>query len=148
MTMIDSGSPITIFTKEMVRNIFNSDLVSARQLSKKEDYVDSNGKLFNSLGFITVDVQVGTRNIQKARFAIARDRKGSLSGRDWLAQLNFYVAEVTQSSEYTNTISTIVNKVELSPELRRYQQKLPRIFARKGKLPGHSVKFEFKEGAK
>ena len=73
---------VTIFTKEDVQKILNSDLVFARPLSKKEDYVDYNGKPLKlvKLGFITVDVQGGKRNIKEARLVIARDGKKSLIG--------------------------------------------------------------------
>ena len=82
-TKIDSGSRITIFTKEDVRNILKSDLVFTRPLSKNEQYVDYNGKPLNVLGFKTVDVQVRKRNIKKASLVIARDGKRPLFGRDW-----------------------------------------------------------------
>ena len=55
-TMIDSGSPITFFRKEDVRNIQKSDLGFTGSLSIKEQYVGYNGKPLHLLGFITVDV--------------------------------------------------------------------------------------------
>ena len=97
--MIDSGSPTKIFTKEDVRKILKSDLVFTRPLSKKEQFVDYNGKPLNLLGFFTVDVQVGKRNFKKERLVIARDGKRSLIGRHWLTQLNFLVAEAKPESE-------------------------------------------------
>ena len=147
-TMIDSGSPITIFTKEDIRQITKSDVLFTRPLPKNEQYVDYNGKRLNLLGYITVDGQVERRNIKKAKLIIVRDGKRSLIGRDWLTQLNFRVAKASKESEYPFIVNNIESKVELSPELKRIQQKFPKIFSRKGKIAGHSIKIEFKEGAK
>ena len=100
----------------------------ARPLWKKEEFLDYNGRPPNLFGFISVDVQVGKRNMKKARLIIARDGKRSLIGRDWLAQLNFHAAEAKQSSEYKNIINNIENKVELSLELKRIKQKFRKSF--------------------
>ena len=43
-TMIDSGSPITIFTQVDLRNIIEQDLIVARPLPKTEHCVDCNNK--------------------------------------------------------------------------------------------------------
>ena len=66
-TMIDSGSPITIFTKEDIRQITKSDVLLTRPLPKNEQYKDYNGKPLNLLGYITVDVQVGRRKHQEGQ---------------------------------------------------------------------------------
>ena len=132
-TMIYSGSPIKIFTKEDVRNILKSDLGFTRPLSKKEQYVYYNGKTLNLLGIITVDVQVGKRNIKKARLVIARDGKRSLIGRDWLTQLNSHVAEAKPESGFNNIINH-VDKVGLSPELKQKKNKFPKLLKRHGKF--------------
>ena len=91
--------------------------------------MDYNGIPPTLLGYITVEVQVGKRTIKKAMMIIARDGKKKVtSGEDWLAQLNFQVAEATQGSEY----NTNVNNVEFSPELKFIQQKFPKIFIMQG----------------
>ena len=74
-TMIDSGSPITIFTRDDVRKVLKSDVIFARPMPKNEEYVDYNGKPLNLIGFINVDVQLGKRTIKRARIVIARDGK-------------------------------------------------------------------------
>ena len=76
-TMIDSGSPITIFTQADLREILKLDVIFARPMPKAEQYVDYNNKPFNLLGYTT------------ARIGTSRDWKRSLIGRDWLNQLNF-----------------------------------------------------------
>ena len=72
----------------------------------------------------------------------------SLVGRDWLTQLNFRVAEGKFEDEYDYSVNNIVNKVELSPELKKMKKRFPKFFKRQGKFLGHIIKIEFKEGAK
>ena len=124
-------------------------MIFARPLQKNEEYVDYNGKPQNLIGFINVDVQVGTRTIKRARIVIARERKKPLEktigGRDWLSQSNFRVAEASKEGECTNTVNRNVNKIEMSPELKKIQQRFLKIFSRKGKILGHTIKIEFKE---
>ena len=70
-TMIDSGSPITIFTQTDLRRIHKQDVIFAILLPKTEQYVDYNNKPLNLLGFTTVNVQVGKRkhkNIHHGRW--------------------------------------------------------------------------------
>ena len=74
-TMIDSGSPITIFTQDDLRYML------ARPLPQTEQYVDYNTKPLNLLGFMTADVKVGKITIKNARIVITRDGKRSLIGR-------------------------------------------------------------------
>ena len=123
-------------------------MIFARPLPKNEEYVDYNGKPLNLIGFINVDLQVGKRTINRARIVIARDGKKSLVGRNWLTQLNYRVAEASNESQCTNTVNKIENNVELAPELKRIKQKFPDFFSRQGKITGHTVKIEFKEGAR
>ena len=61
ITMIDSGSPITMYKQADMRRILKVDLIFARPVPKHEQYVDYNNKPFNLLGFTTVDVQLGKK---------------------------------------------------------------------------------------
>ena len=147
-TMIDSGSPITIFTKEDLCQILKTDLIFARPLPKNEEYVDYNGRPLNLVGYITVDVEVGKQKMTRARIVISRDGKKSLIGRDWLTKLNYRLTEKQNEGECKNIVNNIVRKEELSPELKQIQKKFPKVFKRTGKIIGHTIKIEFKEGAK
>ena len=136
-----------------MRKILKKDVLFARPLPKGEEYVDYNGRPLNLLGLTTVDVKVGKKEIKKARVVITWDGKKSLIGRDWVTSLNFRVAD-TNMSEYNNSINTVnsnnnkIEKIERSPELKRIKQKFPKIFSRQGKIVGHTIQIEFKEGAK
>ena len=112
--IIDSGSPITIFTREDMRRLLERDLMFARPLPKNEEYVDYNGRPPNPSEFIDVDVQVGKVTIKKARMIIAREGKRSLVDRDYVTQLNFRIAEAKFESEYEHSVKNIVNKVDCS----------------------------------
>ena len=153
-TMIYSGSPITKFTQSDLKKILKTDVIFARPFPKGEEYVDYSGRPLNLLGFTTVDVKVGKKKIKKARVVITRDGKKSLIGRDWLISLNFTVADTNNKSEYNNSINNIssnktkIEKIELSPELKRIKQKFPEISSRQGKIVGHTIPIEIKEGAK
>ena len=97
-TMIDSGSPITIFTQADLREILKVDVIFAGPMPKTEQYVDYNNKPLNLLGYTTANVKVGKRTIKNARIVISRDGNRSLIGRDWLNQLNFNVGEANGNS--------------------------------------------------
>ena len=58
-TTIDSGSPITIFTQADLRKILIEDVIFARPVPRKEQYVDYHNKPSNLQGFTTVEVQWG-----------------------------------------------------------------------------------------
>ena len=153
-TMIDSGSPIPIFTQGDLREILKKDVLFARPIPNGEEYVDYNGRPLKLLGFTTVDVKVGKKEIKKARVVITRDGKKSLIGRDWLTSLNFRVADINNLNEYNNSLNNInsnnkeIEKIKLSPELKRIEQKFAKSFSRQGKIVGHMIQTEVKEGAK
>ena len=65
-TMIDSGSPITIFTQADLRKVLKVDAIFARPMPKSEQYVDYNNKPLNLLGFTNANVKVGKRTIKNA----------------------------------------------------------------------------------
>ena len=73
--MIDSGSPITIFTQEDLRKILRVNVILARPLPSNEKNVDYKNQPLNLEGFITADVQMGRKKIKNARIVITRDRK-------------------------------------------------------------------------
>ena len=48
-TMINSGSPITIFTQEDIRKVLKVDVIFARPVPENEQYVDYHNKPLNLL---------------------------------------------------------------------------------------------------
>ena len=53
---------------------------------------------------------------------IAREANKSLVGSDWLTQLNFKVAEAKSESECEHSEDSFVDRVVLSPELKKNSQ--------------------------
>ena len=76
--MIDSASPITIFTQADLPKILIVDVIPARSISSNEKYVDYNNQPLNLKGFIRADVQLEQKKIKNARTLITRDGKRSL----------------------------------------------------------------------
>ena len=141
--MIDSGSPITIFTQADPREILKLDVIFARPMSKTEQYVDNNNKPLNLLGYTTAYLKVGKRTIKNARIVISKDGKRSLIGRDWQDQLNFRVGETNENSEYSNIIQNISERQDIV----KLKEKFLNLFSRQGKIKGHKIKCEFKKDA-
>ena len=88
-TMIDLGSPITIFTAGDLRKILQHDVIFARPLPKNEECVDNNGRPLDLLEFTTADEKVVKQTLKQARIVIAREGKTLLIGRDRLTKMNF-----------------------------------------------------------
>ena len=92
------------------------------------------------------------QTLKQARIVVASEGKKSLIGKDWLAKLNFQVAESNKNSEYNNNIinniNSKTNNTEKSTELNRKENKFPNIFKKQGNIVGHTIQIEFKEGAK
>ena len=142
--MIDSRSPMTIFTQADLRELLKGDVILTRTMPKNEQYVDYRNKPLNLLGYKTVNVTVGKRTMKNARIVITRDGKRSLIGRDWLNELNFKVGEVNGNSEYAH----IVHNISERQVTEVFTQTFPKFFSRQGKLKGYQIKCEFKKDAK
>ena len=74
--MIDSGSPINIFTQaDDLLKTLEVDVIFARPLSRNENYVHYINKPLNLVGFIQADVQVGQKKIKNPQIVATRDGK-------------------------------------------------------------------------
>ena len=62
--MIDSGSPISIFTQADLRKLLRIDVKFPIPLPMNERYMDYKTQPLNRVGFINVEVQVGKRKIK------------------------------------------------------------------------------------
>ena len=141
--MIDSGSPITIFTQDDLRKFLKVDVIFARPLPKTEQFVDYNNKPLNLLGFVTADVKVGKRTIKNARIVITRDGKRPLIDRDCLNQLNFRVGEANGNSDYFNIIQNISER----QDIEKLREKFPKLLSRQRKTRGYKNECEFRKEA-
>ena len=51
-TMIDTGSPVTIFSLDEIKRIIKREKLPVRQMIESERYVDFNGKPLRLLGYV------------------------------------------------------------------------------------------------
>ena len=57
-TMIDSGSPITIFALDEIKQIMKRETLPVREMIKGKWYVDFNGKPLNLQGYVFCELQM------------------------------------------------------------------------------------------
>ena len=105
-TMVDSGSPVTIFAIDEIKQIMKRKTLFIRELPKDEEYVDFNKRKLQVLGYIFCHLEVGDSKLNKARILIANKGAKSLIGRDWLNAFNYKFVSPTKS-EGNSAIYTI-----------------------------------------
>ena len=141
-TMIDTGSPVTIFAVDEIKKIMKRDQLQVRRMVDDEKYVDFNGKPLNILGYVFCELQVGNQYV-------ARQGVKSMIGREWLSTLKLEIAPKSQDKG-----ECIVNSIEkeecekLSDETKMFVKEFPELFSRKGKIKNHKVKITIKDEAK
>ena len=72
-TMIDSGSPVTIFALDEIKQIMKRETFPVREMIEGERYMDFNGKPLSLLGYVFCELQVGNQYIKKARILIGEN---------------------------------------------------------------------------
>ena len=70
-TIIDTGSPVSIFTKRDLLKCVDEGKVVIRDMIERERYVDYNQKPLNLLGYQFVRLEVAGVTVSKARVLIA-----------------------------------------------------------------------------
>ena len=160
--MVDSGSPVTIFAIDEIKQIMKRKTLFIRELPKDEEYVDFNKRKLQLLGHIFCHLEVGDGKLNKARILIADKGAKSLIGRDWLNAFNYKFVSPTKS-EGNTAIYTIKQNVKQpnkqnNPkdssdndnhnEKIKLQNQFSSLFTRQGQIRDHTVKSEFKPEAK
>ena len=113
--MIDSGSPVTIISRDELQKILQYEVLFVRPLPEDEKYVDFNKRPVNSLGYIFCELEVGGKYIRKARTLVARPGTKSIVGRDWLNYLQ-YAIEPKTKSKFKHSINTISKEPKSPPK--------------------------------
>ena len=161
-TMVDSGSPVTIFEIDDLKKIMKRKTLFIKELPSDEEYVDFNRKRLNLLGYIFCHLEVGESKLHKARILIAQKGAKALIGRDWLKAFNYKFVSPNQSEGKQAIYKIISNsnknsKIEKENEKNihnevneqtKIKEQFNELFTRQGKLIGHEVKIEFKPHAK
>ena len=73
-TMIDTGSPVTIFELDEIKQIMKREKLQVRPMIENGRYVDFNGKPVKLLGYVFCELQVNDSYTEKARILIAKNR--------------------------------------------------------------------------
>ena len=92
-TMIDMGSPVTIFAVDEKKKIMRKKDLQVRRMVEGEKYVHFNGKPLNLLGYVFCQLQVDEKFMKKARLLLTREGTKSIVGREWLSTLKFVIVE-------------------------------------------------------
>ena len=133
-TVIDTGSPVTIFAVDEIKIIMKRDQLQVRRKVDDEKYVDFNGKSLNILGYVFCELQVGNQYVRKARILVARQGVKSIIGREWLSTLKIEIAPKSQDKD-----EYIVNSIEKeecekqSDETKMFVKNFQNYFREKGK---------------
>ena len=101
-TMVDSGSPVTMFEIEDIKRIMKRKTLFIRQLPEDEEYADFNKRKLNFRGYVFCQLEVGDSKLQKARILVAERGAKSLIGRDWLNAFNYKFVSPNQNEGKRN----------------------------------------------
>ena len=63
-TLVDSGSPVTIFKIEEIKRIMKRKTLFIRQLPEDEEYIDFNKRKLNLLGNVICQLEVGDSRLK------------------------------------------------------------------------------------
>ena len=66
-TMVDSGSPVTVFEIDELKKIMKRKTLFIREIPSDEEYVYFNRKKLNLMGYIFCHLEVGESKLHKAR---------------------------------------------------------------------------------
>ena len=85
--IIDTGSPVSIFTKRDLTKIIGERKVVIRDMIDNERYVDYNKRPLDLLGYQFVRLEVAVVTVLKASVLVAPNSGKSIIGRDCLIAL-------------------------------------------------------------
>ena len=142
-TMIDTGSPVTIFGLDEIKSMMKRKELPVRKMIEGERYVDFNGKPLKLLGNVFCELQVNDSYIKKARILIARSGSKSIIGREWLTTLRYKL----QPQKAELEVNSIEKKSELSVETKQLVAEFPELFKRQGKVNNYKNKINLKSEA-
>ena len=142
-TMIDTGSPVTIFGLDEIKSIMKRKELPVRKMIEGERYVDFNGKPLKLLGYVFCELQVNDSYIKKARILIARSGSKSIIGREWLTTLRYKL----QPQKGELEVNSMEKKSELSVETKQLVAEFPELFKRQGKVNNYKIKINLKSEA-
>ena len=133
--LIDTGSPITIFTKAHVEKMFGKKEYKLQPLDENEKYIEYSSNKIEFLGAIIGQVEAGWKKLDKVRALVAENGARTVIGRDRLRGLG--VKLKTEGGE-CEINCVIKSKNKLFTEFKD-------LFSRRGRIEGHEINAQFKE---
>ena len=97
--IIDTGSPVSIFTKRDLQKIVGERKVVIRDMIEGERYVDYDKKPLELLGYQFVRLKIAGITVSKARVLVAPNSGKSIVGRDWLVALRYKITQPIERCE-------------------------------------------------
>ena len=155
--IIDTGSPVSIFTKRDLQKIIGERKVVIRDMIDQERYVDYNKRPLELLGYQFVRLEVAGVTVSKARVLVAPNSGKSIIGRDWLIALRYKITQPiergecnvnTKFTECAEAVNEISPEEKISPEVQQIMREFPELFKRKGRVKDYEIKIDMKENAK
>ena len=141
--IIDTGSPVSIFTKRDLTKIIGKRKVVIRDMIDNERYVDYNKKPLDLVGYQFVCLEVAGVTVSKARVLVAPNSGKSIIGRDWLIALRYKISQPiergeckvnTKAGDDAMAINEISPEESISPEVQQIMREFPDLFKRKGRV--------------
>ena len=98
--IIDTGSPVSIFTKRDLQKIVGDRKVVIRDMIPGERYIDYNKKPLNlQKNHQFVRLEVAGVTVLKARVLVASNAVKSIVGHDWLVALRYKITQPIERGE-------------------------------------------------
>ena len=89
--LIDTGSPVTIFTKAHIQKVFGKDY-KYQPFDKNDKNNDFSSNKLEFLGAIIEQVESGARKLDKVRALVAENGSRTVIERDWLRGLGIRIS--------------------------------------------------------
>ena len=172
--IIDTGSPVSIFTERDLQQIIGERKVVVRDMIEDEHYVDYNKRPLKLLGYQFVRLEVAGVTVSKARVLVAPNSGKSIVGRDWLIALRYQIKQPTESGECERINQAVISdqsvnnikcerttqvencdkpinsanpEEKISPEVQQFIEEFPNLVERKGRVK-IEIKINMKNDAK
>ena len=105
--IIDTGSPVSIFTKRDLQQTIGERKVVVRDMIQHEHYVDYNKRPLKLLGYQFVWLEVAGVTVSEARVLVAPKSGKSIVGPDWLIALRYQIKQPIESGECERTTQAV-----------------------------------------
>ena len=151
--IIDTGSPVSIFTKRDLTKIIGERKVVIREMIDNERYVDYNKRPLDLLGYQFVRLEVAGVTVSKANVLVAPNSGKSIIGRNWLINLRYKINQPIERGECKlNTdflkcaeqVNEVSPEESINPDDQQIKREFPFLCRRKGRVQNFEIKIDMK----